>query len=250
VFCKPSNTSPGPVASAIIRDIPHPPADSSVHTTTATITFSGEDLTPQITLANSFKGHNAAGLREVFLFSPKEKEKEVFKEIIGIAEKVEDIDSYRVEGAAFTGYSTGTPLRLSATLTAPGLMERAGPKYLFKVGDVIGRQVEMYNDEKRTLPIEMEYAHSLVREIKVVPPAGYKISNPDATKASVLPMGSGLDTPLGFVSSYTMEDDVLTIRIREFYNRTSFAPSEYAEFRRVINAAADWNKVVLVMTAK
>lgn len=244
VFCKPSSPSE---AKAVIRYIPHPPADSNVHTTTATITFTGDDLTPRVELTNSFKGHNAAGLRELFLFTPKEKEAELFKEIIGLAEKGEDIDTYRVHGAAFAGYSTGTPLTLSATLAAPALMERAGPKYLFKVGEVIGRQVEMYNDEKRTLPIEMEYAHSLVRTIRVIPPAGYRIQNPDAIKAVILPMGSSPQAALGFTSSYSMEDGSLVIRIREFYNRTDFAMSEYAAFRQVINAAADWNKVVLVL---
>lgn len=247
IFCKPLKASGGADATAVIRDIPHPPADSNVHTTTATVTFVGDDLTPRVVLTNSFKGHNAAGIRELFLFTPKEKEAELFKEIIALAEKEEDIDSYRVDGAAFAGYSTGTPLTLSATLDAPALMERAGSKYLFKVGEVIGRQVEMYNDEKRTLPIEMEYAHALVREIRVVPPAGHRIQNPDAVKADILPMGSGAQAALGFTSSYTMENGVLVIRIREFYHRAAFATSEYAAFRQVINAAADWNKVVLVM---
>ncbi len=244
IFCKLTSASS---ATAVVRDIPNPPADSNVHTTTATITFTGEDLTPRVVLTKSFKGHNAAGMRELFLFTPKEKEAELFKEVIGLAERVEDIDSYRVDGAAFSNYSTGTPLTLSATLSAPALMERAGPKYLFKIGEVIGRQVEMYNDEKRTLPIEMEYPHSLVRSIRVVPPAGYRIQNPDAAKAAILPMGSDTQAAAGFTSSYTMEDGALIIRIREFYNRAAFATSEYAAFRQVINAAADWNKVVLVM---
>ena len=248
VFCKPPGiTSATGRATAVIRSIPSVPGDSNVHTTTAVVTFAGEDLVPHLQVTNSFKGFNAAGLRDVFVFSPKEKEKEILNALTGLAEKADEIDEYRVEGAAFTGYSTGTPLRLTATLNAPQLMERAGPKYLFKVGDVIGRQVEMYNDERRTLPIEMEYPHSLLREIRVVPPAGYRIQNPDAVKTSVQPMGGGTDAPLGFVSDYRMDGDTLVINIREHYGRSSFDVRDYVPFRQVINAAADWNKVVLAM---
>jgi hypothetical protein len=44
-----------------------------------------------------------------------------------------------------------------------------------------------------------------------------------------------------------MDGNTMVIRIREHYNRSAFDVKDYAAFRRVINAAADWNKVVLVM---
>jgi len=250
VFCKPTALGTVRSAVAVLRDIPLPPGDSNQHLTTATVTFAAGtdgDPVPRIELANSFRGLNAGGMREVFLFTPKDKEKEVVKEIVALAPRPEDIERYAVTGAAFSGYSNGTPLVLSATLSAPGLMEKAGPNYLFKVGDVIGRQVEMYNDEKRTLPIDMEYPHALVRELRVTPPAGYTISNPEAVRLRVLPFGEAANAAAGFVSDYTMEGTTMVIRIREFYNTVSLPLTDYQAFRRVINAAADWNKVVLVM---
>jgi hypothetical protein len=135
---------------------------------------------------------------------------------------------------------------LTTVLQSPKLMEKAGPKYLFKVGELIGRQVEMYQDEHRSLPIEVEYPHSLPRTLRIRIPDGYKVVNPEAVRIKELFNEGGKDIA-GFVSDYKMEGNELVVSINEFYGQTSYPISRYETFRKVINAAADFNKVVLVL---
>ena len=49
-----------------------------------------------------------------------------------------------------------------------------------------------------------------------------------------------------FVSDFTFKDNIVTITAKEYYRNISLPKEDYENFRQVINAAADFNKVVLV----
>jgi hypothetical protein len=56
--------------------------------------------------------------------------------------------------------------------------------------------------------------------------------------------------PFSFVSNYTLEGQTLTVTINEYYKQL-YAPLErYEDYRKVVNAAADFNKVTLVLEKK
>jgi hypothetical protein len=52
---------------------------------------------------------------------------------------------------------------------------------------------------------------------------------------------------MGFVSSYEQNGNTLKITIKENYNSIFYPVQQYEEFKKVINASADFNKVVLVL---
>ena len=58
------------------------------------------------------------------------------------------------------------PLEISATIFATNNIEKAGNKYLFKVGELIGRQAEMYQENERQFDIEIPNPHQYTRNIK------------------------------------------------------------------------------------
>jgi hypothetical protein len=58
------------------------------------------------------------------------------------------------------------------------------------------------------------------------------------------------DKSSGFESSYTFENGELVVTIREFYTRVSYTVEEYKQYERVMNAAADFNKLVIVVEPK
>ena len=58
------------------------------------------------------------------------------------------------------------------------------------------------------------------------------------------------DTTMGFNSSYTIQGNILKIHVMEEYRRTSYPLSQYEDFKKIINASADFNKVVLVLQKK
>ena len=49
-----------------------------------------------------------------------------------------------------------------------------------------------------------------------------------------------------FTSRYEIKNDFLTITCNEYYDEITVPLERYEEFRTVINAAADFNKITLV----
>lgn len=60
---------------------------------------------------------------------------------------------------------------------------------------------------------------------------------------------SGKET-MGFISSYKLNGNELKVKIHEFYSVTDYPISMFEAFKKVINASADFNKVVLVLEKK
>jgi hypothetical protein len=54
-------------------------------------------------------------------------------------------------------------------------------------------------------------------------------------------------TTMGFVTSYEQKGNIVTIVVREEYRNINYPISQYEQFKKVINAAADFNKVVLIL---
>ena len=141
------------------------------------------------------------------------------------------------------------PFVVKFDISSEYFVEKKGDKYLFKLGDLIGPQMEMQQEKKRILPLEAEFNRSYYRTIKIHIPEGYQISNLEdiiiknsyATKDKELFI---------FDSYYTLEGDVLTVTADEHYRETFVAPEIFEAYRTVINSAADFNKVTLILEPK
>ena len=60
-----------------------------------------------------------------------------------------------------------------------------------------------------------------------------------------------LDKPtISFISSYVQNGNVIEITVKEQYDDMLFDKSEIDEFRRIINAAANFNKIVVRLVKK
>lgn len=125
-------------------------------------------------------------------------------------------------------------------------IEKAGPRVLFKVGLLIGPQVEMYRDDKRTMPVENDNNRNYDRLIRIHIPAGYTVKNAEHLKMN-FSYSNDENTPFLFKSDYVIKGDILEITIAEFYKEIYVPLDRYEDFRKVVNAAADFNKVTLVL---
>ncbi len=139
-----------------------------------------------------------------------------------------------------------TPFITKASVKAPSLLEKAGNAFLFKVGLAIGTQSELYQETERVQPIDFEYAKVYNHFIRFDIPKGYKIENLDDVKIEKYLKEDGKITAQ-FVSSYDRRGDSVEIRIVEFYKKSQYPKDLYEDFRSVINAAADFNKVTFVL---
>lgn len=250
LFCKLMKL--GDISNAIadvrtITPMPHTESGSNID---ATISFNA-DMEAKTDITYSFAGYSAYGMREAAILLPKDKIKEFVQGIVSICDnKPENLLNYTIANEAFENYSAGKPMLVTATVNTPQLVEKAGPKYILKIGDVIGRQAEMYQNTERKLPMDIAFPHSLNRTITVVIPDGYKVLNPETININAeFKNAEGVATT-AFHSSYTIEGNKLVVTIMEFYAQLHYEVKDYEPYRKVINASADFNKVNLLLSNK
>ena len=141
------------------------------------------------------------------------------------------------------------PLEFVLDFESEAFVEKAGNHYLFKVGDLIGAQIQMYQETERKLPLEDEFTRTYYRTINVKIPEGYKVANAEDINIDHSFSKDGKKV-LMFKSFYEMDGDTLKITADEFYNINKISKEFYEDYRQVINSAADFNKVTLILEPK
>ncbi len=233
---------------AIIRMVSAPAASYTKNNLNASITFN-EDFEPEAEATYSYTGYSAADLRISLAEANGENKKKLIEKQIQLADQPEKIVKYNTVNEAFNSVYAGKPLEIRATVRVPQLMDKAGSKYMFRIGEVIGSQINMYDaHHERILPVDLEYPHSESRTITVNLPAGCKVQNADALRmhAEHNDLDNGNVTAY-FNSDYKITGNKLVVTINEWYSRLHYPVAEYEAYRKVVNAAADFNNVSLVL---
>lgn len=141
------------------------------------------------------------------------------------------------------------PLIVTSNSKNDDLIEKAGDKYLFKVGELIGPQMELYSREERKLPLYNDYKRQYIRHIEIMLPEGYIVKNLTDLNLYSDSEKEGKKV-LMFDSHYSIDGNKLVIDIDEFYDQIYFDKDEYQSYREVVNRASDFNKVVLILEKK
>lgn len=139
------------------------------------------------------------------------------------------------------------PLILDFSFNSEAFVEKAGDKYLFKVGELIGQQMQLYQEKERKLPLEAEFQKSYNHTITIKIPEHFSIANLEDIKIKNT-LDNGDSAILFFESDYTLNDQILEITINEFYKQNIIETNNYESYRKVINSAADFNKLTLILT--
>lgn len=195
------------------------------------------------------KGYGAQAYRPIWAYLPKDKQDEAVKDIIGSVAKSENITNIVTENTNLTDIWDNKPLIISGTIHSADLFERAGNKILFNIGMLIGPQEQMYQEKPRQLPAELQYPHVLDRILKFEIPAGYTIKNLKELNINIQFKKDDVVT-MGFTSSYKLTDNILEVDVKETYHEILYPLSEFDNFKKVINASADFNKIVLLLEKK
>ncbi len=195
------------------------------------------------------KGYGAAPYRPIYTFLPKDKQDEANITIIKAVANSNNITNVTVENHQLKDYFNNKPLVIGADIKSTELLEKAGNKILFKLGEIIGPQAEMYQEKPRQLPIELDYPHVLERKISFEIPEGYVVKNLKDLNFNIS-FKKGENISMGFLSEYSVSGNVVTINVSEIYKDLKYPITEFENFKEVINAAADFNKVVLVLEKK
>ncbi len=145
-----------------------------------------------------------------------------------------DIDSY---------------FKVHSTFTSQSLVEKAGNDILVSIGKVIGKQMEMYDQKDRMSPIILQNVKRYSHNIKLYIPDGYECKGLEQISIDNKVLRN-TETVMRFISKYTLKDNVLEITINEDYDVIDLESKYFQDYRSVINSAADFNKIVLVLEPK
>ena len=245
------------VRTMMVQDFPHPvseikyipaPKAAENHDNMIIAVDFEEDLSSNtIQLDRSFKGYQASYIKSVLPLLDEEKKQDILKELVKFMAQDSDIQEMKFEKTDVDFKTFQEPLVVKSKFKSAAFVERAGPTVLLKVGELIGPQSELYQEEKRLTPVENDYNRSYLRSITVNIPEGYEIQNIKDLVLNEKATGENKEIVYSFVSDYKLEGNKLTVEVEEFYESIYFPLEKFEDFRKVINAAADFNKIVLVM---
>lgn len=233
-----------------IKKIPYAAMESNFDRMDAEISFHLQMKDVKMYLKRSMDGYSALSLRPIYYKLAEDKRKELASNILKMSGEDAQLSKLKVSNFDINSLQEiEKPFIIEGDLTIGSVIEKADDKYIFKVGELIGEQVQMYQEKERQTGIEVNYPHNLDRKFKIKIPEGYAVKGLETIKKKIV-YGAAEKPDMGFVSDYKINGNELEIDITEFYNKLSMPATVFPDFRNVINAAADFNKVVLVLEKK
>lgn len=211
-----------------------------------TVDFTKDIENPLVTSNLTFGGYSGLNFQPIKDFASAEQYKTILK---NVAENYTVETEYKTltaenEGTAFIGKK---PFVLNLTYDGKELTQKAGENYLFSVGQTIGKQMEFYQENKRILPVEIDYPHLYTRKIKILLPKGATIKNLEKFVMDYKTQVNG-KTIASFVSNYKKNGDEIIVDNTEVYQVMNYPLNKFEDYKAVINAAADFNKIVIIVT--
>jgi len=229
-----------------IKQVPNVDFEKSYTNQIASIELDPGNLVTKVHYRHELAGYEANYIQPYYDFLPEDKKKEVIESILKFMNQDTKIVDYTLENTNHNESPFDKPFKIDSHIEVKNLIEMAGDNVIFKMGEVIGRQEEMYDDHKRENPIELDFAHYYMRDIRVKIPDGYTIKGTESIPINKQ-CASGA---AGFESTFRIEKNELIVNVREFYRDIMLPIEQYNEFRNVINAAADFNKIAIVFEKK
>lgn len=203
-----------------------------------------------------FTGHWAITNRAMLNFSNNLNSNELMDYLTTSGLKEKRIIEYSVSNKDIYQPIYNNPLIVKSIISTDSLLKKhiksknkKTKRYVFNLGSVIGTQSELYTNKKRINSIEIRYPNYYDYKISVKIPRGYKIEGVENININENYISNG-DIIAKFQSNYTIEGNKLNISIQEFYKSLNYSKSKYSDFRKVINAAADFNKLNIVFVRK
>jgi hypothetical protein len=208
-------------------------------------------------LKYGFGGLSAVGLQPIIPYLSEEKRTEMIEGVLKGLSADADFKDVKLENEAMNTDLLENEFAIKTNFASKSWIEKAGNKYLFTIGKCIGPQSELYQEKERKLAVENGHNRIYKRKLIFEVPEGYQVKNMDDLKLNVI-----FDKPnqedttksttknCGFTSDYKQEGNTITVDIFEYYYEIYLPLEDFEEYRKVINAAADFNKIVLVVEKK
>jgi len=197
-------------------------------------------------LKYAFGGLSAVGIQPIIPYLSKEKRTEMIENVLkGLSEDAE-FNDIELENEAMNTDLLENEFAIKTNFESKSWIEKAGNKYLFTIGKCIGPQSELYQEKKRKLAVENGHNRIYKRTLIFEVPKGYQVKNLEDLKLNVV-FEKDNKKNCGFISNYKQEGNTITVDVFEYYYEIYLPLENFEDYRKVINAAADFNKIVLVL---
>jgi hypothetical protein len=203
--------------------------------------------TLEFTLTTSATGHNVAEIQPYFGLMTPENEEKVLDQLIKWVDEDMELEDVSAQNTGYKIYGA-KPLLVTGEFSIDKYIVPVKDKYLIKLGLFIGPQAEMYQKAKdRLYPVDMGFRKTYHRVIQFKIPEGYQATNLESINMEVLAKEDDGTVYAGFISSYSLNGNILTVNCDERYRKIHYPVEQYEDYRKVINAAADFNKIVIYL---
>ena len=233
-----------------VRDVATLPAAANAHDLVVQVHFAPELDKTLVHLQQTFGGYNGAALQTVYPLLPADKQAEVLSQLQKQLVPDGTLSHTTVRNAERGLNIRDKPLVVESDAESAGLLDKAGPRYLFKVGTLIGPQSELYQQEARQYDVELGFEHQYSRKLVIDLPPGYSVRNLNDLNINAQAGADAAAPVYYFHSGYTQQGQQLVVTSTEAYKQIRWPKKDFDAYRNVINAAANFNKVVLVLEKK
>lgn len=209
------------------------------------IVFTGEFDEMNVKISRTLTGYNATFIQPIFDLIPEKETKIVVNELLNLTGKDVELNDFKLINLSMDSFYLKPFIIQGEATTQSSFYDKAGNRFLLKIGEVIGEQVEMYQEEDRKLPVENEFNRNYEREISFEIPEGYIVRNLSDLKMDISHEENGKKS-MAFTSDYRVDGNTVQVSIKEYYKQLDYPLQYFDQFRKIINAAADFNKKVLI----
>jgi Domain of Unknown Function with PDB structure (DUF3857) len=228
-----------------VKRIPELPAESTRHDLDITITPSADGGESTVIFENQLTGYYAQFIQNFYPYLKEEQQAELLDNHLNHLTEGATTQQVDVENAEQRHFGV-KPFVMKGTVTTSAFSNRAGDDVLLKVGELIGPQMEMYQEKERKLPVDEDYNRYYDRRITVHVPEGWTCTDIEPLNLHKVLEVDG-KVAAEFKSSARQDGSTITVEVIEYYRRNHVPLENFEDYRAVINAAADFNKRVLLM---
>ncbi len=200
----------------------------------------------RVQTTRGFNGLSGGYIGNIYKVAEEEYKQNILTSVMPTKAAYSDYTTLEVRTGSDVDYLANADFIIFSDLTSHDFLQEAGEKILVNIGETIGQQVEMYFEDDRNIGVENNFNRSYYREISLTIPEGYKISNPEAADMNIVEEIEG-NKQYGFESEHSLENNIYKIVIDEYYKQIYAGIEHFEGYKNVVNAAADFNKVVLVL---
>ena len=243
----------GTVESAVgkVKEIPALTAEQSPQDLDVTVAFAPDLNSSTVQLRQTLGGYPALQIQPYWAAIPEAKRTEIMQQLQkSVVPDATNFQKLGVRNGERGINPLDKPFIVEGQLESASLLDKAGPRYLFKIGTLLGPQTELYQKEERQFDVENDTNHGYLRTIRFDVPAGYAVRNLKDLNMDVKVGPNAAKPDFDFHSSYVQTGQTVTVTVTENYRQIRWPKTDFEAFRSVVNAAANWNKVVLVLDKK